>query len=51
MSDEIKKWGYQFIETPTLEYYETIGEESAILDQKLFKFWIKKDIRLCFVRI
>jgi ATP phosphoribosyltransferase regulatory subunit len=37
MSDEIKKWGYQFIETPALEYYETIGEASAILDQQLFK--------------
>lgn len=37
MSDEIKKWGYQFIETPALEYYETIGDASAILDQQLFK--------------
>lgn len=37
MSVEIKKWGYQFIETPALEYYETIGEASAILDQQLFK--------------
>ncbi|MBP1943534.1 ATP phosphoribosyltransferase regulatory subunit [Cytobacillus luteolus] len=37
MSDEIEKWGYQFIETPTLEYYETIGNASAILDQQLFK--------------
>lgn len=35
--DEIEKWGYQFIETPSLEYYETIGVESAILDQQLFK--------------
>ena len=34
---EIKSWGYQFIETPALEYYETIGEASAILDQQLFK--------------
>ncbi|WP_254119696.1 ATP phosphoribosyltransferase regulatory subunit [Bacillus sp. FJAT-29790] len=34
---EMKLWGYQFIETPTLEYYETIGTASAILDQKLFK--------------
>lgn len=42
MSDEIKKWGYQFIETPALEYYETIGEESAILDQKLFKLLDKQ---------
>ncbi|WP_078543935.1 ATP phosphoribosyltransferase regulatory subunit [Litchfieldia alkalitelluris] len=37
MTDEINSWGFQFIETPTLEYYETIGEASAILDQQLFK--------------
>ncbi|WP_141432980.1 ATP phosphoribosyltransferase regulatory subunit [Bacillus sp. 03113] len=37
MESEIKQWGYQFIETPTLEYYETVGTASAILDQKLFK--------------
>ncbi|HZG73185.1 MAG TPA: ATP phosphoribosyltransferase regulatory subunit [Chondromyces sp.] len=34
---EMKTWGYQFIETPALEYYETVGEASAILDQQLFK--------------
>lgn len=34
---EMKNWGYQFIETPTLEYYETVGAASAILDQQLFK--------------
>lgn len=34
---EMKRWGFQFIETPTLEYYETIGNASAILDQQLFK--------------
>lgn len=37
MIDEIEKWGFQFLETPTLEYYETVGEASAILDQQLFK--------------
>jgi ATP phosphoribosyltransferase regulatory subunit len=37
MEDAIKKWGYQFIETPTLEYYETVGTASAIVDQELFK--------------
>ncbi|MDZ5474134.1 ATP phosphoribosyltransferase regulatory subunit [Bacillus sp. 31A1R] len=37
ISEEMKKWGYQFIETPTLEYYETVGSASAILDQQLFK--------------
>lgn len=34
---EMKNWGYQFIETPTLEYYETVGAASAISDQQLFK--------------
>lgn len=34
---EMKNWGYRFIETPTLEYYETVGVASAIVDQQLFK--------------
>ncbi|WP_096156647.1 ATP phosphoribosyltransferase regulatory subunit [Bacillus sp. FJAT-45066] len=37
LSTEINNWGYQFIQTPTLEYYETIGQASAILDRQLFK--------------
>lgn len=37
MANEIEKWGYQFIETPTLEYYETVGSASAILNRQLFK--------------
>lgn len=37
MEAAIKRWGYSFIETPTLEYYETVGAASAILDQQLFK--------------
>ena len=37
IGNEMKQWGYQFIETPALEYYETVGAASAILDQKLFK--------------
>ncbi|MBU8770906.1 ATP phosphoribosyltransferase regulatory subunit [Cytobacillus oceanisediminis] len=37
IQDEMKRWGYQFIETPALEYYETVGAASAILDQQLFK--------------
>ena len=37
LTAEISQWGYQFMETPTLEYYETVGEASAILDQQLFK--------------
>lgn len=34
---ELELWGYQSIETPTLEYYDTVGVASAILDQQLFK--------------
>ncbi|MCM2675648.1 ATP phosphoribosyltransferase regulatory subunit [Alkalicoccobacillus plakortidis] len=37
MADEMKQWGYQMVETPTVEYYDTIGAASAILDQQLFK--------------
>lgn len=37
MTSAIEQWGFQFIETPTLEYYETVGVQSAILDQQLFK--------------
>jgi ATP phosphoribosyltransferase regulatory subunit len=37
MEDTIKLWGCQFIETPTLEYYETVGAASAIHDAQLFR--------------
>lgn len=37
MMAEMEMWGYSFIETPTLEYDETVGAASAILDQQLFK--------------
>lgn len=37
IEEEMKRWGFQFIETPTLEYFETVGAASAILDQQLFK--------------
>jgi ATP phosphoribosyltransferase regulatory subunit len=37
IENEMKRWGYQFIETPTLEYFDTVGSASAILDQMLFK--------------
>jgi len=36
MLQEITSWGYQMIATPALEYYETVGKESAILDQQMF---------------
>lgn len=29
--------GFDFIETPTLEYYDTVGKASAIFDARLFK--------------
>ncbi|WP_026678376.1 ATP phosphoribosyltransferase regulatory subunit [Fictibacillus gelatini] len=37
MMNEIRLWGYELIQTPTLEYYDTVGEKSAILDRQLFK--------------
>lgn len=37
IENEMKSWGFQFMETPTLEYYETVGAASATLDQQLFK--------------
>lgn len=37
LESEMTGWGYQMIETPTLEYYETVGVASAILDQQMFK--------------
>lgn len=35
---ELERWGYDFIQTPALEYAETIGRASAIADSSLFKF-------------
>ncbi|WP_462411019.1 ATP phosphoribosyltransferase regulatory subunit [Neobacillus sp. Marseille-QA0830] len=37
MADTMRQWGYEFMETPTLEYYETVGAASAINDAQLFK--------------
>ncbi|WP_190284947.1 ATP phosphoribosyltransferase regulatory subunit [Bacillus sp. S3] len=42
MAETMKLWGYQFIETPALEYYETVGAASAIADQQLFKLLDKE---------
>ncbi|MBB5173440.1 ATP phosphoribosyltransferase regulatory subunit [Texcoconibacillus texcoconensis] len=36
-STEMRQWGYEPIETPTLEYFDTVGYASAILEQQLFK--------------
>ncbi|MFD1739376.1 ATP phosphoribosyltransferase regulatory subunit [Bacillus salitolerans] len=37
ISNVIESFGYDFLETPTLEFYDTVGKASAILDQQLFK--------------
>ncbi|TFD95969.1 ATP phosphoribosyltransferase regulatory subunit [Jeotgalibacillus sp. R-1-5s-1] len=37
VEQELSTWGYEFMETPALEYDETVGAASAILDQQLFK--------------
>ncbi|MEW9109635.1 MAG: ATP phosphoribosyltransferase regulatory subunit [Cytobacillus gottheilii] len=37
VENEMRSWGYQFIATPALEYDETVGAASAIMEQQLFK--------------
>lgn len=34
---ETESWGYRPIQTPSLEYYETVGNASAIREEQLFK--------------
>ncbi|WP_154974039.1 ATP phosphoribosyltransferase regulatory subunit [Priestia megaterium] len=46
LADEISSWGYQYMATPTVEYYETVGSASAILDQQLFKLLDKEGYTL-----
>ncbi|MFT8390796.1 MAG: ATP phosphoribosyltransferase regulatory subunit [Sporolactobacillus sp.] len=36
--EELLRWGYDFLQTPALEYVETVGRASAIEDSQLFKF-------------
>ncbi|MFT8870798.1 MAG: ATP phosphoribosyltransferase regulatory subunit [Sporolactobacillus sp.] len=36
--EELQCWGYDFLQTPALEYAETIGKVSPIDDGRLFKF-------------
>ncbi|HJV44686.1 MAG TPA: ATP phosphoribosyltransferase regulatory subunit [Bacillota bacterium] len=38
----LSRWGYEEILTPTLEYYDTVGEASATHDSKLFKLLDKQ---------
>lgn len=33
----MRRWGYEQIMTPTIEYYDTVGVASSTSDQKLFK--------------
>ncbi|MBM7840468.1 ATP phosphoribosyltransferase regulatory subunit [Alkalihalobacillus xiaoxiensis] len=33
----VKQWGYDQVQTPALEYFETVGRASAIADKQLFK--------------
>ncbi|WP_040951709.1 ATP phosphoribosyltransferase regulatory subunit, partial [Gorillibacterium massiliense] len=35
--DCMARWGYQQVITPTMEFYDTVGEASATSDKKLFK--------------
>lgn len=37
MAGDMEKWGYRFLSTPTLEYYDTVGKASAIDEERLFK--------------
>nr|WP_255437640.1 ATP phosphoribosyltransferase regulatory subunit [Thalassobacillus sp. CUG 92003] len=37
MTQVIKSYGYAFMDTPLLEYHETVGKASATLEQQLFK--------------
>src|SRR3954471_877211 len=59
IGDEIKKWGYQFIETPALEYYETVGVALSIFDQEIVKLvdqqgqslWLRPDMASPIARV
>lgn len=33
----LNQWGYDRVQTPALEYFETVGRSSAIADKQLFK--------------
>ena len=37
-----RRWGYNQIITPTLEYYDTVGVASSTVDKKLFKLLDRK---------
>lgn len=37
VQERFQRWGYQEVVTPALEYFETVGNASAIQEHKLFK--------------
>lgn len=37
IQEVFERWGYAFIETPTLEYFDTVGDVSPTMEQKMFK--------------
>lgn len=37
MMKDLRLWGYRFVETPALEYYDTVGTATAIEEGQLFK--------------
>ncbi|SFS32605.1 ATP phosphoribosyltransferase regulatory subunit [Marininema halotolerans] len=37
-----RRWGYREVVTPTLEFFETVGDASAIAEHKLFKLLDKQ---------
>lgn len=37
LTEVMNGWGYRLMETPTLEFYDTVGVQSAITDTQLFK--------------
>ena len=44
--DCMKRWGYEQIMTPTMEYYDTVGVASATSDSKLFKLLSNRGMTL-----
>ncbi|HET7626939.1 MAG TPA: ATP phosphoribosyltransferase regulatory subunit [Bacillales bacterium] len=37
ISDAMHRWGYRFVETPALEYFDTVGTATSIEERQLFK--------------
>lgn len=42
LRQEIKQWGYDEIATPTLEYYDTVGQASVTTSDRMFKLLDKQ---------